>query len=64
LLSSTAAKTILSAIPHAESRTIDGPHLLLQTAPEACARAVADFAAGLVRQGTMPSASGSRPVFQ
>jgi pimeloyl-[acyl-carrier protein] methyl ester esterase len=44
LLSRTAGAQILAAIPHADVINILGPHLLLQSAPKACAQAVAKFA--------------------
>lgn len=47
LLSRAAGTRILAAIPRAERVDIVGPHLLLQCAPDACAQAVADFAARL-----------------
>ncbi len=47
LLSPGASDRIKAGIPHARIVTIAGPHLLLQTAPQACAEAVATFAAQL-----------------
>ncbi len=44
LISTRAGNKILSAIPQALKVDIAGPHLLLQAAPVACAKAVADFA--------------------
>ena len=44
LLSPAAGRHILSAISQCTTVDIIGPHLLLQTAPKECARAVADFA--------------------
>lgn len=47
LLSPAASRRILSAIRQCIVVDIEGPHLLLQAAPAACARAVGDFARGL-----------------
>lgn len=47
LLSQRAARQIASAIPHCTTVDITGPHLLLQAAPQACARAVSEFASRL-----------------
>ena len=47
LLPRRAGGQIVSAIPHCATASIAGPHLLLQAAPQACARAVSDFAARL-----------------
>jgi pimeloyl-ACP methyl ester carboxylesterase len=47
LLSGSAGKQIASAIPHCTAEHIAGPHLLLQAVPQACARAVGEFAARL-----------------
>ena len=44
LLSPAAGRHILSAIPQCTTADITGPHLLLQTAPKDCARAVGAFA--------------------
>jgi pimeloyl-ACP methyl ester carboxylesterase len=44
LLSTAASQQIFSSIPQCNTVDIAGPHLLLQTAPEECARAVGDFA--------------------
>jgi pimeloyl-ACP methyl ester carboxylesterase len=44
LLSRSTGEQILSAIPRCTAVEIAGPHLLIQAAPEDCARAVADFA--------------------
>jgi pimeloyl-[acyl-carrier protein] methyl ester esterase len=38
-----AARWMLRALPHARLVRIDGPHLLLQTRPAACAAAVLEF---------------------
>ena len=43
LLSPAAGRHILSAIPQCTTADIAGPHLLLQTAPKDCARAVGAF---------------------
>lgn len=45
---------ILSAIPHSTYINIPGPHLLLQAAPEACAKAVAEFANTVTKQSSDP----------
>ena len=47
LLPPTASRHILSAIPQCTVADITGPHLLLQAAPEDCARAVVAFANAL-----------------
>lgn len=47
LLSQRAGEHILSAVSQCTVVEIAGPHLLLQAAPLACARAVGDFAAGV-----------------
>lgn len=44
LLSQGTGKQILAAIPRCTAVDIAGPHLLLQAAPEDCARSVAEFA--------------------
>ena len=44
LLSRRAGIKVVSAIQNCVVADIAGPHLLLQAAPEACARAVSDFA--------------------
>ncbi len=44
LLSSSAGEQLVSSIPRCRLTDIAGPHLLLQAAPQACARAVGDFA--------------------
>lgn len=49
LLSSAAGDRIVAAAPRARLVDVPGPHLLLQTAPESCARAIAEFAARLER---------------
>jgi len=43
LLSAAAGRHILSALPQCTTMEIAGPHLLLQTAPADCARAVGAF---------------------
>jgi len=43
LLAASAAQVLASAIPHLQARSIDGPHLLLQAAPRACAQSIANF---------------------
>ncbi|QDH70759.1 alpha/beta fold hydrolase [Marilutibacter alkalisoli] len=43
LLSVTAGRHILSALPQCTTADVAGPHLLLQAAPTECARAVAAF---------------------
>ncbi len=47
LILPSAGNRIVAAIPHSKHLSIAGPHLLLQTAPVACAKAVADFANSL-----------------
>lgn len=47
LLSRGSGRRIVAAIPHCTTADIAGPHLLLQAAPQACARAVGEFAARL-----------------
>ena len=49
LLSPRACRQVMAAIPHCIVKDIAGPHLLLQTQPAACARAVRDFAKHLAR---------------
>jgi pimeloyl-[acyl-carrier protein] methyl ester esterase len=47
LLSSTVGDDLLTAMPHAMLVNVAGPHLLLQAAPAASAKAVAAFVTGL-----------------
>lgn len=47
LLSRRAARKIASTILHCTIADIEGPHLLLQAVPHACARAVSEFASRL-----------------
>ncbi len=47
LLSAQARQRLLNGVPQAVVAQVDGPHLLLQTAPGACARAVIGFLGGL-----------------
>jgi len=44
LLSPSAGERLVSSLPQCTLTDIAGPHLLLQAAPQACARAVGDFA--------------------
>lgn len=43
LLSPGARRQLADAIPTARSHQLDGPHLLLQTQPEVCARVIGEF---------------------
>lgn len=45
LLSASARRQLSSAIPSARMHELDGPHLLLQTQPKACADLIAEFVA-------------------
>lgn len=47
LLSAASSAALVTGIPGAVHVRVDGPHLLLQTRAEACAKVVADFVAGL-----------------
>jgi pimeloyl-[acyl-carrier protein] methyl ester esterase len=47
LLGRHAGEKIREAIAHCIIKDIEGPHLLLQAAPEACARAISEFTSGL-----------------
>lgn len=49
LLNRHASKQIAEAIEHCIIKDIEGPHLLLQAAPAACAQAVSEFASRLRR---------------
>lgn len=49
LLSASASEYLRTSIAHCSVIDIDGPHLLLQTAPLACAQAVAGFARKLTQ---------------
>ncbi len=55
LLPRRAARQVISAIPHCMAVDIEGPHLLLQAVPQACATAVDAFASDLARQRFMPA---------
>jgi pimeloyl-[acyl-carrier protein] methyl ester esterase len=43
LVPRSAAERIRRLAPHAKVRDVEGPHLLLQCAPEQCSRAILDF---------------------
>lgn len=47
LLGRSAGDNVRSSLPHCILRDIDGPHLLLQAAPEACVRAIEEFVRSL-----------------
>lgn len=47
LLNAAAGRELARALPHCRTLQLDGPHLLLQAAPQACADAIAGFALGL-----------------
>jgi pimeloyl-[acyl-carrier protein] methyl ester esterase len=47
LLSTSASSALASGLAHCRTLTLPGPHLLLQTAAQACAKEVAEFALGL-----------------
>ncbi|TBR40408.1 MULTISPECIES: alpha/beta fold hydrolase [Dyella] len=47
LLNRRASRKIAEAIEHCIIKDVAGPHLLLQAAPAACAKAVSEFALGL-----------------
>lgn len=47
LLARTTGRKLARSLPRCQTEVVAGPHLLLQTAPEACADLVAAFALGL-----------------
>lgn len=47
LLSPSVGTQVLSSVPSCTLIDIEGPHLLLQTAPQSCARAIGDFVESL-----------------
>lgn len=59
LLGTSAAHALESKIPHMKTVLVAGPHLLLQTAPRACAQAIRDFVEGLVVPANSAAGAGS-----
>ena len=59
LLRSGTSRRLLAGIAHAKRTTFDGPHLLLQTQADDCARAVAAFVRAVSRDGLKPPATSS-----
>lgn len=57
LLRPGAIRQLLSGIAHARQIAFDGPHLLLQTQVDACARAVAVFVREVCRDDLKPPAA-------
>lgn len=57
LLRPGASRQLLSGIAHARQIAFDGPHLLLQTQVEACARTVAAFVREVCRDDLTPPAA-------
>lgn len=58
LLSRSACRTLVAGLPQSHGVTLDGPHLLLQTAAQRCAREVVEFVGRLGAVAPPPAAAG------